>query len=322
MKSVSSFVYANPHLDVEPGVVRDPFIVLVGGMYYLTGTLRPIWDGPNPGVPLWSSPDLLKWTNLGLLINRNDVADDAWYKDRWWAPEIHHDGNWFYLTVGCRNETTRHKHGIAIWRAPHITGPYELLNPEVPFPPSDEQFYPKNPQTVDKYISNDASLFTDNDGRYHIFWAHYDGIWQAEIELPSCRLIGEKKLSIVASKEGWAQMIEGPVLFREAKWIYLFFSSHCRDYEMGVARAEAIEGPWETQPNNPIISPRPPLTHVGHNGIFRGPDGRWWISYIMQFNGKESPERLAIDPIWINAKGWIETDAPTLGTQHIPLSDY
>ena len=43
------FTYANPHLDVEPGIVRDPFIVKVGEMYYLTGTLRPIWAGPNPG---------------------------------------------------------------------------------------------------------------------------------------------------------------------------------------------------------------------------------------------------------------------------------
>ncbi len=53
------FTYANPHLDVEPGIVRDPFIVKLGETYYLTGTLRPIWAGPNPGVPLWSSPDLL-----------------------------------------------------------------------------------------------------------------------------------------------------------------------------------------------------------------------------------------------------------------------
>jgi len=50
-------------------------------------------------------------------------------------------------------------------------------------------------------------------------------------------------------------------------------------------------------------NPNPPLTYVGHNGTFPGPDGRWWISYIMQFNGKDSTERLAIDPIWINADG-------------------
>jgi len=42
-------------------------------MYYLTGTLRPIWAEPNPGVPLWSSPDLPSWKNLKLLIDYNVV---------------------------------------------------------------------------------------------------------------------------------------------------------------------------------------------------------------------------------------------------------
>ena len=319
MNTKLPFVYANPHLDVEPGVVRDPFIIKVGEMYYLTGTMRPIWAGPNPGVPLWSSPDLLNWKNLGLVIDRNIAPADAWYRDRWWAPEIHHTGGWFYLTVGCRNETTRHKHGVAIWRAKDITGPYELLNPEAPFPPAAEQFYPENPEVTQKYISNDASLFTDADGRHFIFWSCHHGIWEAEIELPSCRLVGEKWLAVPASKNGWDTKIEGPVLFRHGKWIYLFISSFTRDYDIGVARAEKITGPWIQQPNNPFISPRPPLTHVGHNSVFPGPDGRWWISYIMQFNGKDSPERLAIDPIWFNADGWIETNAPTLGTQIVKL---
>ena len=128
-------------------------------------------------------------------------------------------------------------------------------------------------------------------------------------------MIGEKWLAITASRDGWDTKVEGPVLFRHGRWIYMFISSFTRDYDMGIARAEKITGPWIQQPNNPIISPRPPLTHVGHNGVFTGPDGRWWISYIMQFNGKDSPERLAYDPIWFNSDGWIETNAPTLGTQ-------
>ena len=313
------FTYANPHLDVEPGLVRDSFILKVGELYYLTGTLRPIWSGPNPGVPLWSSPDLLTWKNHGLLLARENMPATAWYRDRWWAPEIHQTGDWFYLTVGCRNETTRHKHGIAIWRARDITGPYDLLTVEAPFPPVAEQFYPENPEVTQKYISNDASLFSDTDGRHFIFWADTIGILQAEIELPSCRLVGEITLSIPCGTNGWDKHLEGPVLFRQGRWIYLFYSGFGRDYDIGVARAEAITGPWELQPNNPIVSPRAPLTHVGHNGVFPGPDGRWWISYIMQFNGKDSPERLAYDPVWINAQGWLETDAPTLGTQTVQL---
>jgi beta-xylosidase len=321
MRPERTFTYANPHLENEPGIIRDPFIIRSGSRYYLTGTLRPIWAGPNPGVPLWSSADLLTWQSEGLLVERARIPADAWYRDRFWAPEIHETGGEFYLTVNCRNESLRHKHAVAIFRASQITGPYTLLNESEPFPPAEERHYPPNPEVYQKYIANDASLFTDTDGKHHIFWAHHDGIHQGEIELPSCRLVGKSLLAIACSRDGWDTKIEGPVIFRHADWFYMFFSSFTRDYDMGIARARKITGPWQQQPNNPIISPRAPLTHVGHNGVFMGPDGRLWISYIMQFNGKESPERLAYDPIWFDAAGWVETNAPTLGRQTVTLPD-
>lgn len=319
MSNQRQFVYENPHSGAEPGTVRDPFIVRVGDTYYLTGTLRPIWSGPNAGVPLWSSTDLLHWRKHDLLIARDAVPDDVWYKDRWWAPEIHHAGDWFYLTVGCRNETLRRKHGISLWRARDITGPYELLTVDRPFPPAELQHYPSQPRVEEKYISNDATLFTAEDGTHHIFWADPAGILQAEIALPSCAQIGEIKISIPAAPSGWDRHVEGPVLLREGGWIYLFYSGFGHAYDIGVARARDPRGPWETQPNNPIVSPRPPMTHVGHNGVFRGPDGRWWLCYFMQFDGKESLERLAYDPIDFDADGWVVTQAPTLGRQSVPL---
>lgn len=320
--AAAPFVYANPHLEAEPGIIRDPFIVRDSGRYYLTGTLRPIWSGPSPGVALWSSSDLLTWNREGMLLRREDVSPDAWHRDRFWAPEIHITGGRYYLTVNCRNETTRHKHAVAIHVASRITGPYELLNPDAPLPPAAVRHYPPHPEVTEKYLGNDASLLTDETGRHFLFWSHWDGIWQAEIELPSCRLKPEGGwLAVPASRDGWDTKIEGPVAFRHGEWFYLFFSSFTRDYDIGVARSATSTGPWIQQPNNPIVSPRPPLTHVGHNGVFAGPDGRWWISYFMQFNGKESPERLAYDPIDFDAAGWIETVAPTLGRQVVALPE-
>jgi len=55
----------------------------------------------------------------------------------------------------------------------------------------------------------------------------------------------------------------------------------------------------------------------GFRGARNAP-GRLWICYIMPFNGKDSPERLAYDPIWFDADGWIQSNAPTLGTQVVP----
>ena len=135
MSAKFSLTYANPHLDVEPRTGHPPFILKVGELYYLTGTLRPIWAVLNTGVPLCSSPDLLNWKNTGLVVYRNITPAKTWNRDHWWAPEIYHASDGFYLAVGCRNETTRYKHGLAIWRAKPISGPHELLNLHAPFPP-------------------------------------------------------------------------------------------------------------------------------------------------------------------------------------------
>ena len=135
MSAKLSFKYANPHLDVEPGTVRDPFIFKVGELYDLTGKLRAMWAGLNAGLPLCSSRDLLNWKNLGLVVYRNITPAETWNRDHWWAPEIYHASNWFYLAFGCRNETTRYKHGVAIWCVKPISGPHELSNLAAPFPP-------------------------------------------------------------------------------------------------------------------------------------------------------------------------------------------
>jgi len=47
---------------------------------------------------MWRSDDLLNWTFHKMLIGRRDVPERAWYRDRFWAPEIHQKNGKFYLT--------------------------------------------------------------------------------------------------------------------------------------------------------------------------------------------------------------------------------
>ena len=84
--------------------IRDPMIVVVGDTYYLTGTQPPYWEGINEGVHLWSSKDLIHFTDHGLILKREDMPENMWCRERFWAPELF-DGKdgWFYLTFNCRN---------------------------------------------------------------------------------------------------------------------------------------------------------------------------------------------------------------------------
>lgn len=90
------FSYKNPVYSAAIDSVRDCQIIADGGRYYLIGTCPPYWKDANPDIKLYSSDDLLNWRFERLLLNREDVPEDAWYRDRFWAPEIHKvDPIWF-----------------------------------------------------------------------------------------------------------------------------------------------------------------------------------------------------------------------------------
>ncbi len=72
--------------------IRDPMITVVGDTYYLTGTQPPYWGGVNDGMHLWSTKDLKSFNYHGIIVKREDMPQDMWCRDRFWAPELFFDG--------------------------------------------------------------------------------------------------------------------------------------------------------------------------------------------------------------------------------------
>ena len=101
------FVYKNPVYSEAINSIRDCQIIADEGRYYLIGTCPPYWEGPNPGIKLYSSDDLLNWRFEYFLLKREDLGEDQWYRDRFWAPEIHKTHGRYYLTFNSRNDKTR-----------------------------------------------------------------------------------------------------------------------------------------------------------------------------------------------------------------------
>lgn len=283
------FHYQNP---LPVGVVnglRDPFVLQVDGMYYITGTGKPFFEqdyaklGPPAGVPLYSSPDLKAWKFEGIIIPR--VAG-TWYQDRFWAPEIHVKetpaGRKFYCTVSCFNQDTRPAagQGVLLAVADKITGPYKILTPDKPLTGG-----------------NDADLFTDTDGKDYLFVASCVGF---PVDLEHAKIIGPKFLVVgPGAPSDWDTgpgiSREGPQVIKIGATYYCFYSSWGRGYEVGYATATDIHGPWTKYAQNPIYGAQSkadcehyhklytqaadvPYTAVGHGEPFVGPDGRWWIS--------------------------------------------
>ena len=293
---LTKFTYQNP---MPQGVIdglRDPFILKVDGVYYLTGTGKPFFEmnyaalGNPKGVPLYSSPDLKKWKFAGTIVPRKA---GSWYQDRFWAPEIHVKqtpaGRRFYCTFNGFNKDANTPQGVGLAVADKITGPYTVLTPDKPI-----------------IGGNDADLFTDTDGQDYLFIA---GVSAMPIDLAHARVTGPAWTVIPGGAPsdwdtGPGIGREGPEVIKIAGTYYCFYSSWGRGYEVGYSTAKNIRGPWTKYAGNPIYGAQNraacdhfhkvytqaadvPYVEVGHGAPFVGPDGRWWIS--AHFSQKSPP---------------------------------
>lgn len=309
-QTMHHFRYTNPITRDFSQSLRDNMILKVGQRWYMTGTSQPIWSGQNPGVRLMVSDDLLNWKYAAWIIDASKLPKDCPYNGRFWAPEIHHINGVFYLTVNSGREGTktgtqrRDDHKIWIFSSKEIDGKYTLLT--------------ANGLEIDKFFTNDATLFADDDGRTYLY-CNGDGLYQAEIDLHTGKLLNDNNglngfAKIIGPKDpgnpDWMFAgIEGPFVIKRHGSYWMFFSSWTRGYEVGILKGESPLGPWKLESENPLFGTRKrefrkelakkegfdqiqyedtkdPFVEVGHNAVFEGPDGKEWICCHYWLQGK------------------------------------
>lgn len=326
-KTQRQFVYQNPIVsEAIDGGIRDPDIINWDGKYYLTGTCYPFTRGARTGVKLWSSDDLKNWKYEGLLIDSSKLPEEVWYRDTFWASEIHIAKGRFWLTFNCANHSKRHssQHSCGLAVADKITGPYTVLT--------------TNKSLLNGEWGNDMTLFTDDDGKTYAFWKSH---WVQEIDLEHAKLIGPRYPTLPNKVAGtWEHVgVEGPFVIKRGNIYYLFYSSWSRGYEVGYATASHPTGPWTKYKGNPIYgaqdpascqknglpytgNPERPFLGAGHCSIFIGPDGQDWIAAHGTYREATSDKRrflLVCDPIWIDKDGVVHATGPTWTEQIIAL---
>lgn len=286
------FRYTNPITSDPILSLRDHQILKVGDLWYMTGTSQPIWSGPNPGVKLLVSRDLLQWEIRCWLIDASSLPLNCLYNGRFWAPEIHQAHGRFYLTVNSGYEGPQlgvkrmDGHNIHLFVSDQIDGEYRKIG-----------------GALGEGFKNDATLFTDDNGRSYIYCSG-GGLWQAEIDLRKGSLIGRAFEKICSPKDAglpdWMiGGIEGPFVIKRDELYHMFFSAWTRGYETGVMTAPTPLGPWKIRSNSPIFGTRKrayreaqmkrdgydhlvfddtkdPFVEVGHGAVFQGPDGKDW----------------------------------------------
>jgi len=215
--------YQNP---VITGFHPDPSICRVGEDYYLVTSSFEYF----PGVPIFHSRDLVHWRQIGHCLHRQSQLDLQGTKPSHgiWAPTIRHHNGTFYMVTTL----------VPKWKNFYVTA-------------KD----PAGPWSEPVWLEQggiDPDLFFDDDGEVYLTTSGNQ----------MCRIDIETGKQTDATQVPWpgsgGSCLEAPHLYKVNGKYYLMAAeggTHMGHMET-IARAETPYGPYETCPNNPILSNR------------------------------------------------------------------
>lgn len=130
--------------------IRDPFVLVHDGKYYLYGTRGSTCWGPATGFDVYVGTDLENWSDP-IACFENDGS--FWADRNYWAPEVHEYLGSFYMFASFKKEGVCR--GTAILKA---------SSPEGPFVPWSE-----GPVTPSEWDCLDGTLYVDDGVPYIVF---------------------------------------------------------------------------------------------------------------------------------------------------------
>jgi xylan 1,4-beta-xylosidase len=253
---------ANPAI---PGDHPDPSIIRAGNTYWATATSSE-W---LPAFPLFRSNDLKTWKQTGAVF----ADQPEWAVGSFWAPETTEDHGSFLVYY-----TARKRKGplcVAVATSSTPQGPYVDHGPLV----------------CQEDGSIDPSFVRDEKNVPYLIWKE-DGnsqgkptpIWAQQLTPDLIHLEGEKHL-LLRQTDAWeGSVIEAPYIFRHSGRFYLFYAGNaccgveCH-YAEGVARADQLLGPWQKDPQNPIIRANANWKCPGHGTAVHANSGNDYFLY-------------------------------------------
>ncbi|WP_302687157.1 glycoside hydrolase family 43 protein [uncultured Prevotella sp.] len=256
---VSAQEYRNP---VIPGYHPDPSVCRVGDTFYLVNSSFQYF----PGVPLFQSKDLVHWQQIGNVLDRESQLPlkgaSSWLGI--YAPTIrYHEGIYYMITTNVGN------------------GGNFMVTAKDPRGPWSEPIWLKQ-QGID------PSLYFEN-GKCYMVSNPDDAIWLCEINPET----GEQ---LTESKKLWqgdgGRYPEGPHIYKKDGYYYLLISEGGTElaHHLTIARSKNIEGPYESNPNNPILTNCSRLGQslqiqgTGHGDFVQAENGSWWMVFLAYRN--------------------------------------
>ncbi len=254
---------AEHHDPVLPGMYPDPSACRVGRDVYLVTSSFEYF----PGIPIFTSRNLVDWRQIGHVLTRRSQLDLAGVRSSGgvYAPTLRHHNGTFYLVstlVGRGNFLVTAARPAGPWSDP-IWLDAEGIDPSLAFiggrvyytrnGPGSDADHPFVYQGELAVSPGDASLRR----RPRVIWKGTGGIWP-----------------------------EAPHLYRRDGSYYLVTAEGGTSYghSVVVARSRRPYGPFERSPHGPLLShrdrPRHPVQATGHADLVEFEDGATWSVFL------------------------------------------
>lgn len=262
------------------GCYPDPSITKKGEDYYLVNSSFSMF----PGVPIFTSKDLVNWKQVGHVLDRPSQlkVENSGVSHGIYAPDIKynkHNDTFYMITTqfagGIGNMVVKTKDPAKGWSE------VQKLN----------------------FDGIDPSVFFDDDGKAYIVHndappkgtEQYNGhrvikIWDYDLEKDQV-VAGSDKIIVnggvdLSQKPIW---IEGPHIYKKNGKYYLM----CAEGGTGGNHSEVIfmadspKGPFVPAKNNPILTQRyfprdrkEKVDWAGHADLVEGPNGQWYGVFL------------------------------------------
>jgi xylan 1,4-beta-xylosidase len=259
--------FRNPIL---PGCYPDPSICRVGDDYYLVASSFEYF----PGLPIFHSRDLVHWHQVGHVFERTSQLNLEGVRPSGglYAPTIRFSQGKFYVINTLVDGKARS--GNFIMTATDPAGPWS------------------EPCWLEAAPGFDPSLFFDDDGRVwytgnrlaaHSQYEGHTEIWLQELDLNMICLVGKPTVLWDGAVKGavWA---EAPHLYKIDGRYYLLIAEGgtAHHHAVTVARSEKVNGAYEANRGNPILTHRHlglnyPIVGTGHADLVETQTGEWWM---------------------------------------------
>ncbi len=257
--------------------IRDPYILVHDGMYYLYGTTdKNCWSDKGTGFDSYKSKDLENWEGPFTAFK---PSEDFWADRHFWAPEVYFYNGRFYMFASFKSPSHSRATQILVSNAPD--GEFEPLT--------------GSPITPEGWECLDGTMYIEDREPWMVFCREWTEVIDGEMYAVKLKkdltgTDGEPILLFRSSQAPWtvgakqnvngkdclAYVTDGPNLYKtkDGSLLMLWSCGGKKGYAIGLAKSSngKINGEW-THLDKCLFE-----ENGGHGMIFEALDGKKYVT--------------------------------------------